>query len=203
LDRVKEASKIINKLDIKNLLDVGCRDCILKSRINQNIQYFGADLFQNDTRSVDYVGDINKIAITEKFDCVVAIDILEHVENPFRLFDKLLELSNNYLIVCLPNTYDLKSKTNFLIKNSLGGKYKFISSNLVDRHRWLMNYDEIKSFYFNKADDNNLLLSFHIVRYGEFRVNLKSIAVKFVSIILGKQLTTSSIICVFQKMKVC
>lgn len=152
MNRLKFAGQLIDKLsDINSVLDVGCRDCELKDWVPLNIKYFGNDLYQNKLGTVDYVGDMSMLKVDQKFDLVVALDILEHVENPTLLFEKLLTLANIALIVSLPNCYDLKNRLKFLLRGHLGGKYAFTNKVIEDRHRWIMSRPEIRQFYFDKA----------------------------------------------------
>lgn len=152
MNRLKFASQLIkNSNNITSLLDVGCRSCDLKTWIPSEIQYYGSDLYQNKTNTVDYVGDITNLNVNQQFDLVAALDILEHVEQPSILFDKLYSIANIGLIVSLPNCYDFKYRLKFLFDGHLGGKYIFSSEIIEDRHRWVMSRDEINKFYENKA----------------------------------------------------
>ncbi len=158
--RIIKGAELVNNLeDVVSLLDVGCRDSSLEDRLDSKIEYFGCDLFQNDKNSVDFVGDVLATDFGRKFNCVVALDIIEHVDDPHALIDRLLKLSDSYLIVSLPNIYEIKHKFNFIFKSSLGAKYRFGIKNSLDRHRWVMSYDEINEFYSHFADKNNLGLS--------------------------------------------
>lgn len=197
--RIKEVASIVNSKNIKTLLDVGCRDCILRKYLNEEIVYAGNDLFQNNEGSVRFVGDINKISFSETFDCVTAIDILEHVEDPYSLFDKLLSIGNKYLVINLPNCYDLKSKIKFVFKGDLGEKYKFGVENSLDRHRWLMSYRDIINFYSHKAKVNDCKLELFPNQYGDKSNRLTSKFGLILRAILPKDLTSESIIGVFEK----
>lgn len=154
MNRIKLAASAINYSNIKTVLDVGCRSGILKKYLPSKLEYFGNDLISG--ANVHYVGDIMDIDFDRRFDCVFALDILEHVDMLHDLFDKLVSLSNESLIVSLPNTYDLKSRYKFVIKGHLGGKYKFSGLNSLDRHRWLMSYDEIYHFFQVKASQYDM-----------------------------------------------
>ena len=101
---------------------------------------------------VHYVGDISELEIGERFDCVAALDILEHLENPFAVFDKLYRLAKMMLVVSLPNCFDIRAKVNFLCRDRVGGKYDFGLQHRQDRHRWIMSCDEIRRFYRCKAE---------------------------------------------------
>jgi|JI6StandDraft_1071083.scaffolds.fasta_scaffold04308_7 hypothetical protein len=200
MNRIKEIGLIVNKLLPNKLLDVGCRDCILESSISDSIVYYGCDLYQNEKKSVDFVGDILSLDLPEvNFDCVTAIDILEHTDDPYTITDKLFNITDSYLIVNLPNCYDLKGIYKFVIKGHLGGKYKFEPTNQLDRHRWVMNVNEILNFYKYYADKFDCELTIKHITYGggmDSNVsNLFAILVK----LLPARLITSSVVGVFRK----
>lgn len=107
---------------------------------------------------VNYVGDIAALEIRERFDCVAALDILEHVEDPFAVFDKLYGLSKLMLVVSLPNCFDIRAKLNFLFRDRVSSKYELGLQHRQDRHRWIMSCGEIRRFYVNKAETHEASL---------------------------------------------
>lgn len=198
MDRIATAAEIVNGLNTGSLLDVGCRNCTLKHHLRDDIEYCGADLFQSPDNCVKYVGDINSMDIGRSFDCVVALDVLEHVDDPHGLIDKLFGMADKYLIVSLPNNYDFKSKYNYLFKNSLGGKYQLGVTNSLDRHRWVMNYNDIVRFYRHKASEFACSLKIIDIRYGAFRrktATLIGLALK----VFFPKLATSAVVGLFEK----
>lgn len=198
--RVEVVAKIINKIKIKSILDVGCRDSVLKKYISSEIEYSGNDLFQNDNDSVKYVGDILKIDIpVNAFECVTALDILEHTDDPYTIFDKIAGISTKYLIINLPNCYDLKSIWKFVLIGHLGGKYKFDVRNQLDRHRWLMNYKEIEKFYLFKAKEKQYNVTIIPLYYGSDNLTFTSIFGKIFRYVLPKRLVTSSVVGLFER----
>ena len=192
--RIERAARIINELDYQTLLDVGCRDGSLKSLLPESKEYYGNDLFQNSINSVNYVGDIIDIDFPNKFDCIVALDIIEHVDDPHGLVDRLILLSSKHVIISLPNTYDIQHKFRFVFKNSLSSQYEFGISNKLDRHRWLMNYDEINNFFRNYAHINNMKLQIEEVRYCDDSSNiLKILLVRLLRLIGLKKSTVRTV----------
>lgn len=152
MDRLKYAGELLSGLPaINSVLDVGCREGKLRTMLPYHIKYASNDLYQNSTGTVDYVGDISTLVIPQSFDAVVALDILEHVEYPSQLFDKLLSLADVALIISLPNCYDLKSRFKFACNGQLGGKYLFGNEISQDRHRWIMSRTEIIKFFIEKS----------------------------------------------------
>ena len=182
--RIFQAGQILEKIEYHSILDVGCRDAELKKVIPEDKVYFGNDLFQNADQGVHFVCNIMEINFEDRFDCVVALDIVEHVDDPYALIEKLLTLCNSHLIISLPNTYDLQQKYAFCINNSLGDKYEFRTENRLDRHRWLMNYDEIMRFFKFYAEKHNLSLVTEEVIFCQYSSNiLKKALVKFISML--------------------
>lgn len=78
MNRVKEAANIINISSVKSLLDIGCRGGSLRDNLWSGQDYFGCDLIAGN--NVDYLGDFQSMVFDRKFDCVVALDMLEHVD---------------------------------------------------------------------------------------------------------------------------
>ena len=59
--RIIKMANLINNLgNISSLLDIGCRDGSLEDKLDDRIEYFGCDLFQNEINSVSFVGDALK-----------------------------------------------------------------------------------------------------------------------------------------------
>jgi methyltransferase family protein len=199
MDRTREAARIIDGLGVRSLLDVGCRDGVLRQHLTKPLAYSGCDVFP--VGHARYVGDIATLAIGERFDCVAALDILEHLDDPFAVFDTLVTLSARYTIVSLPNCYDLKSKVKFVIHNRLGGKYTFGVSMPPDRHKWIMSYDEIMSFYRHKAATHRCRLQTTAVVYGPGRFSLHPVAITSVvaRALLPSSWTIATLIGVFDK----
>ncbi|RWN55630.1 methyltransferase domain-containing protein [Mesorhizobium sp.] len=195
MSRVEKTGTLIRGLDeVSTLLDVGCRDGILRDHIPDHIDYSGADLFPIGDH-VKYVGDFLTIGFDRKFDVVTAIDVLEHLDQPQQAFDKLVTLANRHLIVSLPNCYDLKSRYKFAVKGRLGGKYDFRDEEILDRHRWVMSAEEISNFYLSKARRHGLSLRVHGVRYGSgSRVSATAVLGRLACTILPSSLGWHSVV---------
>jgi hypothetical protein len=182
------------------MLDVGCRNCEAQTVVPRGVEYFGNDLFQNAVGSVTYVGDALTVEFGRTFDCVMALDVVEHVDNPHGLMDKLVSLAERYLLISLPNIYDLKHKYDFVINNSLGGKYLFGTENRTDRHRWVMNYDEIQQFYSHYANRHGMSLVTRDVVDGLFSPKLTTrLAYRSLSLLLSKRTLTRTVFGFFSK----
>lgn len=200
MDRTGYGAELLGRLPrVQSVLDVGCREAHIADRLPSEIEYFGADLEPLNPR-IKYVGDFSVIDFDRTFSAVVALDILEHTEKPSANFDKLVSLADEHLVVSLPNCADLKTRTRFLGQGRLGGKYLFDGTDPLDRHRWVMNYDEIVTFFRNKADRWNLEVKVVPMTYGSSG-NSTAIARlgRILSKVLPTRLTAETVVGIFSK----
>jgi 2-polyprenyl-3-methyl-5-hydroxy-6-metoxy-1,4-benzoquinol methylase len=195
MSRVKFASDLMKtRASFSTVLDVGCREAQLANYLSAGISYSGADLVEGHSGKVKYVGDVSKMSISERFDIVVALDILEHLESPSATFDRMVGWSKRHLLVSFPNTYDLKSRWRFILGGPLGGKYTFQEQEHLDRHRWLMNRAEIIDFYGAKAKKHKLSLEVIDLKYGSGeRVRPTTIIGRGISSVLPPTLAAETI----------
>lgn len=195
MDRVAFAAHCATALPVRSVLDVGCRDGYLRRFLPEHVRYSGCDLVAGE--HVRYVGDVRLIDIDESFDCVIALDLLEHVDDIHALFDRLAGLAGQALVVSLPNCYDLKSRLRFALRGRLGGKYEFSAVPVLDRHRWIMGYDEIRRFYSAKATQLGFELNIHDLRYGDPGSWRLTSLLGLTSRVLGPRLTSECVLGVF------
>ncbi len=128
-----------------SILDIGARDRILKSRLNGGYDYFSADVVDGHDYTINLE---DKLQFEDnKFDFVVALDVLEHIENIHGAFHELARTAGKMLIVSLPNMACLKQRTAYLTGGVLAtGKYDLDPEPACDRHRWLTVYPEMNNF---------------------------------------------------------
>ena len=89
------------------VLDVGCRSGNLKYALPSGaVYYYGLDLFP----PADVLGNLGTGLPFKNvsFDTVVALDVLEHTDNIHRAFGELCRIARKYVLIILPNVYDLK-----------------------------------------------------------------------------------------------
>jgi 2-polyprenyl-3-methyl-5-hydroxy-6-metoxy-1,4-benzoquinol methylase len=198
--KLKFIANIINGIDGHSILDIGCRDCYLNELLTQDLEYLGCDIFQNQKGSVDVVGDFQDIHFTEQYDFVTALDVVEHVDDPFALTEKIFKTSKKYVIITLPNIFNYSKKFDFLFNNSLGGKYDFYTENKLDRHRWIMNYEQIVRFYKHIALKYDTKLTIHNLKMGFDNSNkLKKLILHAINLFLGKKNSAKTLVGVFCK----
>jgi 2-polyprenyl-3-methyl-5-hydroxy-6-metoxy-1,4-benzoquinol methylase len=199
MSRIGFAAEILRPLAPASILDVGCRDGALADHF-PTADYWGADLLPNSNGRVRIVGDIVEMELTRRFDAIVACDILEHVDRPSDLFDRLVGATDRLLLVSLPTTYDLKSRFHFALSGRLGGKYEFVEQGSKDRHRWLMNRREILEFYRIKAAKHGLALRSFDLTYGSSRNRtLKALSGRVISSLVPASLCAETVFGLFLK----
>jgi hypothetical protein len=142
LDRNQYVAKIIGKLNGERVLDLGCRDKILKENLIGDFDYIPID-FNPNINNADFINhnlenglpkEINKI------DIITAIDVLEHIENIHLIFKECLDKAQKIVVIALPNIAYYKFRFNFLTTGNISGKYTFHKKKVMDRHRWFTTY---------------------------------------------------------------
>ena len=197
MSRIEFAASILKPLAPKSVLDVGCRDGSLADLL-PGTDYSGADLRPGPR--VKYVGDVTRLRLDRKFDAVVALDILEHLDDPSEMFDRLVPLADRWVLISLPNCYDLKSRLKFAVKGQLGGKYVFSEAHPQDRHRWLMNRDEINAFAKAKAAAHGLSLRLTDMTFGSSGMrSLTSVGGRIATGALPRSLSTATVFALFAR----
>jgi hypothetical protein len=191
VSRVRFAAKILESLKPSSLLDIGCRDTELSRYVQ--CEYRGADIFPGER--VSYVGNVEQLNIDRSFDAVVALDILEHLDGPSEMFDRLFGLANRHVLISLPNCYDLRSRMTFATKGRLSDKYAFTEEPPQDRHRWLMGRKEIIRIAEVKATKHGADLALFEMYYGSGG----RLAGKMLSGILPRSLTATTVFALFTK----
>ncbi|MBA2859848.1 hypothetical protein [Methanococcus maripaludis] len=138
--------KEIIKLSPKNILEIGPGSNVLKNILNEyNIEYKSADV--DKKTEPDYLLDIRNLSsIDEKFDVVVAFQILEHL--PYKYFlpnlKELDKVSKKYVLISLPVngiSYRLNLKLSKYINLDRSGKIPFLNTKLYKEHYWEINHN--------------------------------------------------------------
>ena len=150
--------------DYDSILDVGCRDKVLKNFIKKDVKYQGIDY--KDSNEVVGHNLENGIPFTDKsFDIVFALDVLEHVENIHFLFDEILRVSKDEAIIALPNMSYWKFRLRFLKGKDISNKYIFSSVRVLDRHRWITSYNSAVNFVSKNSAENEITIQKGFYQY--------------------------------------
>jgi hypothetical protein len=138
------------------LLDVGARDRYLSKELDpKRIKYLSADMAPGHTYQIDLE---KALPFPDKaFDHVVALDVLEHVENIHRAFADLARITSKSLTIALPNLAALPRRFSFLLRGHLmTNKYDLLPEHQGDRHRWFTVYSQINRFVEQSAEKSGL-----------------------------------------------
>ena len=154
LQRFIEAVQLIDS-DYESVLDVGCRDKILKDFIIKEAKYQGID-YKDSNEILGHNLEYGIPFEDNSFDIVFALDVLEHVENIHFLFDEILRVTRLEAIVALPNMSYWKFRLRFLKGKDISDKYIFSPVKVLDRHRWLTSYNSAIKFVSENAKGNEV-----------------------------------------------
>jgi 2-polyprenyl-3-methyl-5-hydroxy-6-metoxy-1,4-benzoquinol methylase len=114
---------IANKLGFLNeetLLDIGCRDMILKKYLSGKFNYIGLDYTNNINHSKNFINHNleNGIPKIDNIDIITAIDVLEHLENIHDTFSSLFLLAKKKIVIALPNMGYYKFRMHFFLQGT-------------------------------------------------------------------------------------
>ena len=166
LSRCEYVAKKLGKLNGDKVLDIGCRDMALKNHLQGNFKYVGLDYNPEKKESVDFINHNLEEGLPgniKDFDIVIALDVLEHLENIHSVFKEIAACTKKKFIVALPNMGHYKFRINFLAKGELSGKYIFSENKTIDRHRWVPNYGTIEKFIKKNTPDNYIIKSYDYI----------------------------------------
>jgi hypothetical protein len=159
---------IANKLGFlngENLMDLGCRDMILKKYLLGKFNYIGLDYEINRVESKNYINHNleNGIPKIKNIDIITAVDVLEHLENIHNIFSSLFLISKKKIIIALPNMGYYKFRINFFFTGRLSGKYIFSEKKIFDRHRWIPNFQSINYFIKTNTPNNWKIIEYNYI----------------------------------------
>ena len=108
------------------LLDFGARNQILKKFISKQINYTGVDILQNKDQT-NIVMDLNQKIKFENnsFDFITALDVVEHLDDPYSFINESLRISKKQVYIVLPNTAYYEFRLMFLFLWFYGIKISF------------------------------------------------------------------------------
>ena len=145
--KINEYLKKNNNL-YESIIDLGSRDQILRKFLPTNIEYTGVDKFyKKNNLNIDVEQDIP--LIKNKYDIVIALDIIEHLNDPINFFNNCKSISNKLIIINIPNAAYYKFRLNLLSKGEITEKFHFSGNYEEDRHRWFTTYNNTKKFLKN------------------------------------------------------
>jgi hypothetical protein len=140
------------------ILDVGADACHLKRHLAPGTEYCGIGYGEGVDRVVNLEQELVPFP-SESFDCVLCLDVLEHIENIHAVFDDLCRVTRRYAVVSLPNAW--LDFYNMLRHGEYrpGQPMKFYGLPLdppADRHKWFFSADEARAFIAYRAPINKM-----------------------------------------------
>lgn len=157
IDRKTKADYVFDKykdLLKKDVVDIGADAMYLKPLIED---LGGSYLGVGYGEKIDYAVNLEKIPLpfdNKQFEVVLCLDVLEHIENIHRLFDELCRISQEYIIISLPNPW--ASFFSMLLYGDYSDTesvkfYGLPTEKPCDRHRWFFSEEEAKKFVRERA----------------------------------------------------
>jgi cyclopropane fatty-acyl-phospholipid synthase-like methyltransferase len=159
---------IANKIGFLNgetLLDIGCRDMILKKYLMGKFKYIGIDYQIKNRESKDFINHNleNGLPEIDKVEIITAVDVLEHLESIHDIFASLFLLSKKKIVIALPNMGHYKFRINYFLTGNLSAKYNFPEKKIFDRHRWIPNYKSINYFVKTNVPKNWTIVEYNYI----------------------------------------
>ena len=166
------------------ILDVGADECGLRKFLPEGTEYIGIGL--GGSVDVEIDSEKEKLPYADNsFDCVLCLDVLEHLDNLHEVFDELCRVTRKYLIISLPNPW-----VGFLGMLRRGYYnpgvpmkfYNLPTAPPTDRHKWFYGVHEAERFLNERGRMNNLEVLYmdRENAYLNLKKRLYRIALKFV-----------------------
>lgn len=141
-----------------SILDVGADECHLKQYLGNDVKYWGIGIGGHPDQQVDL--EKEKVPFPDNsFDCVLCLDVLEHLDNIHEVFDELCHIARRYVIISLPNAWSIFYNMLLFGDYQLGTAMKFYGLPLErpeDRHKWFFSIDEAEKFIVYRAAKNRM-----------------------------------------------
>lgn len=141
-----------------SVLDVGADQCYLKDLLPPGARYVGVGMGGSPDIEVDLEKQILPFADNE-FDCVLCLDVLEHLDNTHKTFDELCRVSRRHVIISLPNSYRDFLGMMFGRAQDRAVNFKYYGLPVdrpMDRHKWFFSNSDAESYVRGRAAANGM-----------------------------------------------
>lgn len=137
------ASRFADRL-AGGVLDVGCYEAPLRELLS-DIPYYGVDIAGNPDQRLNLETCTRLPFEDGSWSCVLCADVLEHLDNLHAMFDELLRVAKDYVILSLPNAWRDARRP---IEKGAGSfeHYGLWVDRPLDRHKWFFNIAQIDAF---------------------------------------------------------
>lgn len=133
------------------VLDVGADEGYIRKYLPESVNYVGIGMGGKNEDIVKVDLETERIPYPDKyFDCVMCLDVLEHLENIHDVFDELCRVSKQWVLISLPNAYN--DIVNYLSNGKYMGReyntkyYGLPEKPVADRHKWFFSSFEAANF---------------------------------------------------------
>lgn len=141
------------------ILDVGADECGLRKFLLKGTEYTGIGL----GGSVDVEIDLEKEKLPYDdniFDCVLCLDVLEHLDNLHEVFDELCRVTREYLIISLPNpwaSFMAMLRWGYYRHAEITMKFHNLpTESPIGRHKWFYGAYEAERFLKERGKMNGM-----------------------------------------------
>ncbi|MCG6157942.1 class I SAM-dependent methyltransferase [Rubinisphaera margarita] len=127
------------------ILDVGCYEAPLREML-PNEDYLGIDIVGKPDQVVDLEKAESLPFRDGSFNCVICIEVLEHLNNLHDMYQELFRVSSSDVIVSLPNCW-CGARQKVGRGNGEILHYGLPHKKPVDRHKWFFNVTQVAEFF--------------------------------------------------------
>ncbi len=142
----------------ESILDVGADECYLRQYLDANTKYVGIGMGGNPDIEVNL--ETQKIPFDDNsFNCVLCLDVLEHLDNIHGTFDELCRVSSRYVIISLPNSYRDFLGMMFGSEAKKNQNFKYYGLPIDrpdDRHKWFFSNADAIRFVTERGKKNGM-----------------------------------------------
>jgi 2-polyprenyl-3-methyl-5-hydroxy-6-metoxy-1,4-benzoquinol methylase len=186
-------SRILERLEefkVKNVLDAGCEEGKLTMMLVENgyeAEACDIDVSRIKSKFKCKKCDLNDVMPYEdnSFDCVLAVEVIEHLANPFNLLKEMHRVlkPNGVAILTTPNILNIWSRIKFLVKGDL-----YLFDRNVDLSRGSVHISPFTYYHLEKMAKYIGFKIIDVEGVGNLRLvygGIKSIAAKIMSYTIG------------------
>ena len=142
----------IRPLKVRGILDIGCSANYMK-RFHDGL-VVGVDISGNPDIHINLEIPYALNFSERSFDCVIALDVLEHLSNMHDIIKDMIRIADRYIVFTFPNELRwLHLAQKFIAPNDR--EQGFFPRN---EHKWFVSYSQCKDFSYHLAKEYNLKL---------------------------------------------
>ena len=151
----------------RSILNVGGGgEKFMKKYLKENVEYFELDIVGSPDLKIDLEKQLPIPVNDNSYETVICTDVLEHLDNFHEVFDEIVRISKDYIIISLPNPVASRPyvttrspERSEIRAKQYGRYYKFNGlpfEKPVDRHKWFFSYTEAEDFMNYQANKKSL-----------------------------------------------